>query len=177
MADLSKEGESKRFHDWLVRVMARSIMNPFGCWIWTGHVSHKGYGQTSWDGTNVFIHRKMYEFTHGVLLVTEQFVCHSCDERRCWNPGHLFLGDAGANNNDCAEKGRHHNSVKTHCKFGHEYTPDNTSLRTLPTGSIARTCLTCEALRLRSDKYKNWRREYQRRRRAEKRAATQSGAI
>lgn len=162
---------------WFARVMARSTLTPYGCWVWNGSTNEKGYGCTSFDGMNVAIHRKVFELTRGVLLTPDQFACHSCDERRCWNPGHLFQGDAEANNNDCADKGRHHNTVKTHCKFGHPYDEANTSRRVLPTGSIARTCLTCEDIRMRSERYKNWRREYQRRRRAEKRAQKQGTTV
>lgn len=156
---------------WMARVTERSTMEVGGCWIWEGHTNHKGYGYTSWQGQNVAIHRKIYEAMHGVLLIEEQFVCHTCDERRCWNPAHLFLGDAKANNNDCARKARHHNTVKTHCKFGHPYDEKNTERRMLPTGSIARTCLTCEALRLKTERYKAWRRQYQRQRREKQKLA------
>lgn len=161
---------------WFNRVMARSTMTPYGCWIWTGWRNHKGYGYTSFEGQNVAVHRKVFELTRGVLLTPEQFACHTCDERRCWNPGHLFLGDAEANNNDCADKGRHHNSVKTHCKFGHLYDEANTGYKTLPSGSIARVCKACVDIGHRKESYIQWRRDYQRRRRAEKRAAAQAGA-
>jgi len=170
---LPQEVDAPYLAKWFARAMARSVIGEGGCWIWAGPLHTKGYGYTSWHGQNVAIHRKMFEISRGVLLTTEQFACHTCDNRACWNPTHLFLGDAEANNNDCAGKGRHHNTVKTHCKYGHEYSPENTELRTLATGSVTRVCLTCRDLYHRREKYVEWRRAYQKRRRAQKRAAAQ----
>lgn len=155
---------------WFERLMKRTVVNAKGCFVWQGPVTRKGYpGQAHRDWRTAG-HRIVYMLTHGLELVTEQLVCHTCDERRCWNPGHLFLGTAGDNNKDCAAKGRHHNSVKTHCKYGHPYDEANTDFRELGTGSIARTCKTCEVIRMKKDSYIEWRRNYQRRRRAEKKA-------
>lgn len=125
---------------WVKRVKSKCTETESGCWVWSGHITHKGYGQTTFRGSgNVMIHRQIYKLFHQVSLPTEQFVCHICDVRRCCNPEHLFLGDAKANNQDCGGKGRHHNSVKTHCPRGHEYTVENTYIT--PTG--LRNCRQC----------------------------------
>jgi hypothetical protein len=162
--------DSEYFKRWFANVLAKSTMNVGGCWVWTGMVSSKGYGMTSWNTKPVCIHRRIYEVSHSRLLATEEFVCHTCDERRCWNPAHLFVGDAEANNNDCAAKGRHHNTVKTHCKWGHSY-EEHGYTKLVGAGTPARGCKLCDKIRNRSEKYVSWRREYQRRRRAEKRGA------
>lgn len=174
---ISPLGDAVTLRAWFMRLLQRSTINPGGCWVWNGTVSPKGYGMTSYNGQNVFIHRKVYEVVHCVLLTTEQFACHDCDIRACWNPGHLFLGDAAANNNDCAGKGRHHNTVKTECKFGHAYTEKNTVWKTGPKGNRMRGCKTCIDIGHRKESYIQWRREYQRKRRAEKRAQKQTVSL
>lgn len=125
---------------WFARLKAKSIVTADGCWVWQGHVDHKGYGSTSYRGVTTRIHRKGYLLLRpGMQLQEGQLICHRCDVRRCWNDDHLFVGTAKDNNNDCAAKGRHHNAVKTHCKFGHEYTPENTYI--CPDG--LRNCRAC----------------------------------
>jgi hypothetical protein len=42
----------------------------------------------------------------------------------------------------------HHNTTKTHCPYGHPYTPDNTRI----TKQGARQCKTCMYLRQRRNK-------------------------
>jgi hypothetical protein len=167
------EADKAYFAEWLTRVISQSVLTPGGCWVWQGPVNTKGYGTNSWRSKSQTIHRRVFELTRGVRLTTEQFACHTCDERRCWNPAHLFQGDAKANNNDCAGKGRHHNAVKTHCKYGHEFTPENTTYSDTGTGSIARGCKTCDRIRSKSESYVKWRRAYQKRKRHEKKAAAQ----
>lgn len=51
----------------------------------------------------------------------------------------LRWGSISENGYDAVRNGRHPNSRKTHCKHGHEYTPENTGR----TGRGTRFCRTC----------------------------------
>jgi len=73
------------------------------CWTWTGTLSTHGYGviHDYVNGVMVQIkaHRLAYELSRGHLDEGD-LICHTCDNRRCVNPNHLYAGSIQDNNWD-----------------------------------------------------------------------------
>lgn len=101
------------------------------CWLWTGTRGHGGYGhfgvgRLGVDRRVVTAHRFAWELTNGAIP-DGLYVLHTCDNRWCVNPEHLWLGTAADNAHDAVAKGRLRSAsaAKTHCPSGHPYTGDN----------------------------------------------------
>lgn len=161
---------------WMAGIRARCIETPEGCWIWTRFChpfrnmkpGQRGYGNAAYRGKNVRTHRKMLEIKLGQELPKGLQACHTCDTPPCCNPEHLYAATNQQNHLDGGARGRMNGQWKTHCKHGHEFTPENTYMSPRPNGRPVRNCKECDRVRRESEPYKVAARERQRRNRAKR---------
>lgn len=127
-----------------------------GCWLKIG-VRPSRYGSFRISGRLTRAHRASWE-AHFGPIPDGLYVCHRCNNKPCCNPKHLYLATHQQNLIDAGRDGLLPgalrprgatliNSMRTECKSGHPFTPENTY--TYPSGKRA-----CKACRLdRQHKY------------------------
>lgn len=83
---------------------------PSECWEWLGYKKPGGYGQFHRYGFGrhkpIGAHRFSYELKFGPIP-KGLLICHTCDNRYCVNPKHLWLGTHADNFRDMKNKMRH----------------------------------------------------------------------
>ena len=83
------------------------------CWLWIGGTFSSGYGQFN-NKIEKRSHRFSYQLHFGPIPIGKD-VLHKCDNPRCVNPTHLFLGNPQINMADKVAKKRQAVGEKVHC--------------------------------------------------------------
>lgn len=84
----------------------RSINEQSGCHEWTGDLDKGGYGRLNRKGASNRAHRAAYEAFVGPIE-KGKLVLHHCDNRKCINPAHLYVGDYKDNARDMIKRNRY----------------------------------------------------------------------
>ena len=84
-----------------------------GCWEWQGACNNTGYGTVKWDGKTYTAHRIAAWLSDLVAdparptnSKEKAHVLHKCDNRKCCNPTHFFIGSYSDNQLDAYAKKR-----------------------------------------------------------------------
>lgn len=126
------------------------------CWPWTASLQPSGYGQFFYNGRPVRATRALWDMYKGPIP-EGLGVLHTCDNRRCVNPTHLYLGTHQQNMQDLVDRNRHATKngyvpkgrpLATHCKHGHPFDEANTYI-----AQGHRYCRICQATRVKEWKF------------------------
>lgn len=96
-----------------------SINESNGCWEWKKAIANTGYGIINlgprFTGKDKYIssHRLSAWIFLDFDLNSDLLICHKCDNRKCINPDHLFIGTHKDNMQDAKTKGRIVSIVKS----------------------------------------------------------------
>jgi len=124
-------------------VFKKRIKKTDGCWYFAklnGDVIRE-YPQFMWNGTSIHAHRLSY-LIHVGDIPDFKNIYRTCGDKGCINPEHLWAADYRSAEIKKVEKGKNHLANMTHCKRGHEFTPENTRVR-IVNGRPNRGCKAC----------------------------------
>lgn len=103
------------------------------CWVWVGGLDRNGYGRINKGGVMLSSHRVSWEIVNG-QIPKGLSICHSCDNSKCVNPDHLWLGTQDDNMKDMAKKSRGRRPDGNTTAF----LPEEECIRWIPVGEFHR---------------------------------------
>lgn len=83
-----------------------NIKSEDECWEWTNHILPTGYGQFRIGDKKFRAHRVSWVISRG-SIPKDKLVLHTCDNKKCVNPNHLYIGDHSDNTYDTVLRGTH----------------------------------------------------------------------
>jgi hypothetical protein len=89
--------------------------NPDRCWPWMGAINANGYGCVRISGRLERSHRVAWVVAGLEFNKELPLILHRCDNRRCCNPKHLFVGTHLINQRDAIAKGRARKAIGEDC--------------------------------------------------------------
>lgn len=81
------------------------VTKTSSCWIWNAASDRLGYGRFNVNGVLHLAHRVSWKLANGPAP-DDLCILHRCDNPRCVNPSHLFLGTRTDNSRDRSIKNR-----------------------------------------------------------------------
>lgn len=90
---------------WKKLIKNSKLDSMTGCIEWQAGIASNGYGKVRYNDITTSPHRLVWKLTHGDIP-TSLYVLHSCDNRKCLNIDHLFVGSHSDNMQDMRKKGR-----------------------------------------------------------------------
>lgn len=131
------------------RLLAKFLVGD-GCWEWTASMNRLGYGQI-WSMAArrpIPAHRAVYELLVGPIP-EGLHIDHLCRNPSCVRPDHLepVVQAENTRRGMAGEVHRAQCALQTRCKWGHEFTPENTYMGQNANGNPRRVCRACRAAR------------------------------
>jgi hypothetical protein len=93
--------ETLKVEDLVLKYKRPIVVDTNGCWNWLGSISSQGYG--------IFNHKLVFGVTYAEYVgpcPLDRVLCHKCNNKRCVNPNHLYIGTYTQNMIDSVFAGR-----------------------------------------------------------------------
>lgn len=104
------------------------------CWEWTSGKYCTGYGMfcaRRGKRKTFLAHRISWMIYNNASILNRVMVCHTCDNRLCVNPEHLYLGTGFDNNRDTIERNRGNRLRGSKCSWARLTDADVIEIRRL----------------------------------------------